>query len=357
MSLKNIDKRIVWGLGAIGCLALVVLLGFFFQRAEISKPKRFSQEPIQPYSIITVENVQVPVWYQAVGVIDSEKKATVSAQISGVVTAFSAEVGDDVYKGEPVVELIAEELEARAAKASSQLLGAQTQEEIAQSHFNRTVELYRSDAATRVQYEQAQQRISDAKAMAAATKETLREANVKLEYRLAKAPFDGVVAKRFVDPGDLAWPGKPLFSIYDPNTAQIEVMIPESYVEKLKVGLETIVEIQSIGQQLQAKVVEIRPHVDPNTRAFVSKANLSGVVNSLYPGMFGSLRFQTGERNVILIPKKAVITHGQLHLVWVKTEKGWKKRYVTLGSDDEGGQVEVLSGLSTEEKIAVMGKG
>lgn len=355
MEFKHFMKK--EGLVVLGCgvLLLFIVLYFFYHSPGDEEISRAKQVPDKMYSEYIVEEIKAPVWYQAVGLIDSENKAVVSSQASGVVIAFDADLGDFVEKGTPVVQIQAEELAARVARVKSELVGAEKQEQIAQSHFDRTSELYRVQAATREQYEQAEQRLSQAKSQASATREMLRETEVNFAYLEAKAPFSGIVAEKFVEPGDLAWPGRQLYSIYDPSKLRIEVTVPERYVSKLKLGVEALVDVQSAGREIKADIAEIRPSVDPKTRAFVVKADLKSPGNMIFPGMFGTLRFKVGERDEIYIPASAVMTLGQLKLVWVETPQGWQKRYVTVGKEVEGNKIAVLSGLSPKEKVALIG--
>ncbi|MCB1136456.1 MAG: efflux RND transporter periplasmic adaptor subunit, partial [Chlamydiia bacterium] len=227
----------------------------------------------------------------------------------------------------------------------------------ATSHHERMQELYKQSAATLEQLEQAQQRLSDVTAQVAATQEMLREAEIHLHYSTVAAPFTGVIGERFVDPGDFVWPGRPLFSIYDPETARVEAMIPERYIQQLSLGMESKVEVEALGKVFTAKVAEIRPHVDPKTRAFVTKCDVTDGDKQLFPGMFGTLLFQTGERSAILVPSNAVHQLGQLSFIWVQVGREWQKRYVTLGRSHEGDRIEILSGISANETIAVMNRG
>jgi len=355
MSLRN-DKRMYIGLGIAIAIVIFCTIYYFFCGQEVSEKWRETSGPPQPFTLAVAESTRIPIWYYAVGAISSKHKAIVSAQISGVVSSFDAELGDFASQGVQIVQIRAEELEARKARVVSQLLGAEVQKKLALSHFERIQELYKESAVTLEQFEQAEQRLSDMTALVAETSEMLREAEINLSYGSVETPFEGLITERFVDPGDFVWPGRQLFSIYDPTAGQIEVTIPERYIDKLSIGLEANVEVEALGKVLKARVSEIRPHVDPKTRAFVTKCDFIEEEELLYPGMFGTLVFQTGEREAVLIPSEAVLTLGQLNFVWVQVSSEWQKRYVTIGREFEGRRVEVLSGLSSYERIAVIEK-
>lgn len=351
------DHKGLWaGLGVGFAVLTLVLVWALYPGKGAVNPAKIAPSPPSPFALDKVRRVRVPIWYQAVGVVGSVHKATLSAQISGVVGAFDAALGDVVSSDRVVVKIVAEELEARKARMVSQLAAAEAQNNLAIAHFERTQDLYKRSAATREQFEQAEQRLSDATASVVGAREGLREAQIQLDYGQVASPYPGVVAERFVDPGDYVWPGRPLFAVYDPDAPRIEVTIPERYVQGLSPGLEVEVEVEALGKVLKARVAEIRPHVDPKTRAFVTKCDFTEKEALLHPGMYGTLHLRTGDREALLIPRASVLAYGQLKFVWVQRGERWQKRYVTLGRSFAEERVEVLSGLSEDESIAVIGK-
>ena len=101
-------------------------------------------------------------------------------------------------------------------------------------------------------------------------------------------------------------------------------------------------------------VEEIVPYADPQTRTFLVKAALPAM-DGLYPGMFGRLRIPVQERQVVAAPKAAIRRVGQLELVTVKENGGWKQRFVKTGNAVDASLVEVLSGLNGNEIVAIEG--
>lgn len=330
-------------------IALAFLIGWRTDRTEPRSTDRLSDSGVY----FDVDSVTIPVWYRASGVIESDNKAVISSQVSGVVSTFEAELGDVVHQGVRVVAIRAEELQARRSQIASQLKGAEAQRKLAQSHYERVKDLFENEASTIEELEQAEQRLSDTSAHVAATQEVLREADIQLGYTSVTAPFEGVVGERHVDPGDFVWPGKPLFLLYDPEATELEATIPERYVDKVAIGLEVTVEVEAVNRVLQAQISEIRPHVDPKSRAFVIKCDFIDQADLIYPGMFGTLLLQTGEREAILVPKAALKSSGQLQFVSIYTHGHLQKQYVTLGREYDEGMVEVLSGLSAGDRIMI----
>jgi multidrug efflux pump subunit AcrA (membrane-fusion protein) len=109
--------------------------------------------------------------------------------------------------------------------------------------------------------------------------------------------------------------------------------------------------IPAWGKEIQAKVDEIVPSADPQTRTFVVKAVLPAQPG-LYSGMFGRLLIPVGKQKVVLAPPEAIKRVGQLEMVLLKKDDAWQQVYVTTGRQI-GGKVEVLSGLDGDEILGV----
>jgi RND family efflux transporter MFP subunit len=179
----------------------------------------------------------------------------------------------------------------------------------------------------------------------------VEESEVAISYTRITASEKGQVAKRFVDPGDLALPGKPLLILQTGGGLRLEALVREGLINKVRMGQTLRVLIPAWGKEIQAKVDEIVPSADPQTRTFVVKAVLPAQPG-LYSGMFGRLLIPVGKQKVVLAPPEAIKRVGQLEMVLLKKDDAWQQVYVTTGRQI-GGKVEVLSGLDGDEILGV----
>jgi RND family efflux transporter MFP subunit len=295
------------------------------------------------------ERTEHPVYYRAVGSIESRARVQLTARVSGQLLSLSAKVGDSVKAGDLLAEIDSRDLTARVEQARSGLAAAEAQAQQASAAANRVRELITAEAATPAELEAAVAAETSASAMVAAAREQLVEAEIGLGYGRIVAPMDGVVSARPVDPGDMAWPGAPLFTLLDPESLRVEAAVREGALSHVQVGEEYPVEIPSQGLQLMAKVDEVVPAADPRSRTFLVRASLP-TTTGLHAGMFARLVVQVGERQVVEVDRHAIRKIGQLDTTLVKTGERWTRRYVTLGREDNG-KVEVLSGLDGGETL------
>lgn len=290
-----------------------------------------------------------PAFYVAVGTIRSRTEATVAAQVSGRVTGVKVDAGATVEQGDLLATLDSQEIETRVGQTRSGLDSAKAELADAELHYGRIKRLLPERAATQVQMDTADARLKQARAAVASARKKLEEARIVLDYTQVRAPMTGVVSKRAADPGDLAYPGRPLFVIHNPKGLRLEAYVREGMIGRVKRDQTVEVELTALSETVEGAVEEIVPSADPVSRSFLVKVALP-VTEGLYPGMFGRLRIRLEQRPTVLVPASAVSQVGQLKTVLLLKDGRWVRRYVTLG-ESTGERVEILSGLEGGETI------
>ena len=330
-----------------------------------------------PSQTATATVQQADQWVEAVGTVRPKTETRIEARVTGQVLDVQVNPGDDVAKEALLVTLDSRQMTSRLEQANQALKTAQAGREQArhaleaaqaafkqaQAQYNRVKGYVQSQAATAQELESAEStfRQADAgvkraqEALAAAdagilqAKAVVKESTIALEYTRIVAPEAGVVLKRFVEPGDLALPGKPLIALRTSGALRLEAHVREGLITRVKPGASLTVAIETLSREVDATVEEIVPYADPNSRTFLVKAAIPPV-DGLYPGMFGKLRIPVDRRRIVTIPQAAIRQVGQLALVRVHVDGNWVSRYVTTG-ERMGDTVEVLSGLNGTETI------
>jgi multidrug efflux pump subunit AcrA (membrane-fusion protein) len=286
--------------------------------------------------------------------------------------------GEHVEEGELLVELDAAALASsreqalqahRAAEAALQSSGesvalAQALLEEARSHHERTESLVRSGSATAEALEQAQARHSAARAALAQAESGVRAAAAQLAQAAAaletagialgrtriQAPFAGVLSERTVEPGEIVTPGRALLVLVDPAQLRVLAVAREDLAGALVPGARLEVEVPAAGVTLAGTVEELAPRVDERSRSLELRLLLDAPPGCL-PGMFARVRLARPEREVVLVPARALARVGQLATLRVRGSAGWGRRYVSVGGAQPDGRVEVLAGLAGGELV------
>jgi RND family efflux transporter MFP subunit len=285
--------------------------------------------------VLTVKEESIPQELPVLGAVISKSLAQVSAQVPGRVRRILVEAGSRVKKGDPLVYLSAEEYQARLSQAQAQLTKVR-------ADYQRYRRLLKEGAVSPQEFEAMEARYKTAQAQ-------VREAATLTGYTLVAAPRDGMVAERRTAVGDLAQPGQPLLSLYDPEELQIEGEVNDDYRSYMRLGLPVRLEVPAAGWQGEAALTEIFPISQSASRTFRVRTGLIAEPR-LVPGMFARLYLPVGESRGLLIPQAAVRQVGQLTMVEAVVEGRPSLRQVKLGRQI-GDRVEVLAGLKIGDQI------
>jgi len=146
-------------------------------------------------------------------------------------------------------------------------------------------------------------------------------------------------------------PGQVLFTVYDPTRMQLLATVRESMALKLKVGQIIPTKLDAINHSCDATITEIVPEAQASSRSFIVKVS-GPCPPGIYSGMFGRISIPLGDETVVVVSQSAIYCVGQLDMVDVVSGSIVHRRIVQLGRL-QNGDYEVLSGLSTGEKVAL----
>lgn len=334
-----------------------------------------------PAKTVQVIRETVPVIEDAVGTITARTTVQVAAQVQARVKTIFADAGQRVTAERPLVELDDRELVARGAEAAEGLIQAEAARERAvqakvraeavqvqaKKRFDRVKGLLEKRAATPEQMEEAEAghleaaaAVSEAEAAIAAAaariqqaKQVVKQAEVATGYAKIAVPIDGVVSLKSVEEGDLAWPGKTLYEIMDPDDLRLEAQVREGLIARVEDGTEFVILIPALGTSVTGMVSEVCPVADPRSRTFRVRVEFERP-RGVHAGMYGRLRIPLAPREVVSVPVAAIRRTGQIASVIQQTEDGrWERRIVTLGRTFGDDRIEVLSGLAGGETIGL----
>lgn len=276
---------------------------------------------------------------EVVGTVRAKLQATLEAKVSGRLTYLPVAVGQRVKKGEVVARLDAGELNARLEQAEASL-------DLAERDGKRIISLFDQQAVARADFDAAQARIRLARGQAA-------EARAMMSYIEVVSPFDGVVTRKPAEVGDLATPGKPLLAVEDPSALQLEADLPQAIAAQVQAQARLNIRLDGTTNEITGTVSEIAPVADPLSRTLRVKVDLPPQPG-LSSGHFARLLVPVGTATTLRVPNTAVVTRGQLEMVFVATN-GQARLVLVRTGRSFGAEREILSGLQANETVVVDG--
>lgn len=321
-----------------GAIALVAV-PLFLAACSKEETKVVERETVSAPTTI-VQPATIPSTRTVAGIVRAANASPLAARVMGNILAVRVAEGDMVRRGQVLIEIDPREARAQSAAASSAVVAAESNAQLAETTFQRFAALRERNSVSAQEYDDVKAKRDAARAEASRVRSMAAQANTYVEYSLVRAPMDGVVTARYVDPGAQAAPGMPLLMVEDSRASRVEATVPED----LAVNIGDPVTIEAAGQTFEAKVTRVQPRVDATTRSSLVKIDLPQPAR---PGTYVRVHFRTGERQAIVVPAEAVVRQGQLTSVFVVGADGVARmRLITLGSNNE-----VLSGLDGGERI------
>jgi len=319
------------------------------------------------------------------GHVRSKVSITLAARMPGYVKKVTVHIGDQVKKGDLLVLVDDTDAKARinallAAKRSarSRREALSAKYEYARINFERFKRLLKEESATKDEFDRAKteylalkNQIKAIDADIVRIKARLKEAENQLSYLKIKAPMDGWISDRKVDPGTYVNPGLPLISLDGKGAGfWFEAQVDDSLVSRIKKGETVTVSIPALDLNRDIPVVHIQPSSQLSTHTFTLLADLGSM--ELKSGLFGRMFVSLGTRPAIVLPENVIVNRGGISGVYtvdeskvvhwrlIKTGKMWREvggAYLPVIQDispaGKAGQrfVTVVSGLSPGEVI------
>src|SRR5690606_10056576 len=280
------------------------------------------------------------------GVVEAVRQTLLTAQVAGAVKEITVQVGDAVRAGQVLLRLDARAADQAASAAAAQVRAAQAMEHEAARELARQRQLLEADYISQAAFDRAEARHKAARAEAAALRAAAEASRTQSDFFVLRAPYDGVVSAIPVSLGDMALPGRPLLTLYDPSALRVSVQVPQAIAARAPANPSATLELAGLDTPLTPRGVQWLPHVDPASHTVELRLELPGGLAGVLPGTFARARLQGADDGPRLyLPREAILRRAELTAVYVLDDRQHLRlRQVRLGQA-RGDQVEILTGL------------
>jgi len=376
----------------------VSLLGFSLAACTEPHKKEATSDPV-PVTVGRVQKVQERETVSVSGTVSTPNSpASVCFLVSGKVVSVGPREGEYVRKGQVLARIDPTDFNLSIKGAAAQAASAQAALEKAQhsarpelleqarigferaeDEYRRMKMLYDSKSLApndfqmyKAAYDHAKQDYEQAKAGGqredkALARASYNESAAHLEVARKAlsdatlcAPMDGYIAKRSIEPGDSAAPGRAVFEIVRMDPLEVNVGVPETDVRMVRIGQKAEVTVPALpGKSLQGTVRVINVSADPNTRTYMARIAVANPEHLLRVGMVAEARIR-GDRSVSMttLPGDAVVRDAQgatqVYVYYPDQKRVYTKR-VEIGATANR-DVEIKSGLEGGELIVMAGQ-
>ena len=342
-------KRSGGGLFLLGSGAVILLLfgaiGVKFLASASGDGASFQRPPTP----VATEPVRLHSFVDRIAVVGSARAAesiTVTATVTEIVRGLRFESGEAIEAGAILAELTSGEETADLRDAEAGAVEAEAQ-------YKRQLDLVERGVASQSTLDEALAERDQARAQ-------ISSIEARLQDRLVRAPFAGMVGLRLVSPGALVRPGDAIATLDDISAIKLDFAVPERFIALVAPGVPIIAESAAYaGERFEGRVDSVDTRIEPSTRSFIARAELPNPEGALRPGMLLTVTILVRERDSFAVPELSVLAAGDTTYVYVlsQSEDGTpaaERREVDLGVRDDG-VIEILSGLALGDVVVAEG--
>ena len=342
-------------------LITITLAGLTACSAENQKKSEPNERPIGVMLSMASPAIQSAIL--ASGEIEAAQTAGISTRVMGRITDIFVKTGDRVSKGQLLARVWDEDIKAKRAQADAMIAEAEGAYVSAQKDYERFNNLYRQESATAKELDNVTLHYNSARARVNAAKQMRSEVNAMLSYSSLTAPFAGVITQKLAEEGSIANPGMPILTIEQHGVLQVSASIAESDISNIHMGDVTTIHIKSTGKRFDGKVIQINPSSQFSGGQYIIKIGIPETeTKDVYAGMFTSISIPVKDTSLrkndaVMVPETVIISRDGLTGIYTVSANNLAQlRWIRLGKT-YGDKVEVISGLSRNEKFISSSEG
>ena len=304
------------------------------------------------------------------GSVRPVRSADISAQVAGIANQVHVQAGDTVSEGDVLVEIDATDLNLQLRQQQSALNSTEIQLNAARQTLDRVRSLAERGSTPQATLDAAISDVDGLEASLASLQSQVEQVETNIERTLVRAPFDGTVSRRMVEPGQVVGQGAVVISLVDLSRLTVDAMVPLAQTASIAAGQTASLEVHGLdGAVFEAAVERINPVAEEGTRSVVVHLGLDNRDAQLRGGMFVTGRIVTeSSSDAIAVPQDAVlgsegeryvlaVVDGEVTRQPVSVEKVWDRLGLIEISDGvAAGEVVValpLSGLEAGQNVVV----
>lgn len=309
-------------------------------QADAAKEEEQAAVPVE---IAAAHKGEVSAFYSGTATLEAEHDAEVVARAGGVVEQLLVEEGQRVKAGQVMARIDDDRLRLEVERAEANL--AKLEQE-----YRRNKQLHEKQLVSAEAYENLQYQLD-------AMRADLELAKLQLAWTEIRAPFDGIVAKRYIKLGNMLAQNASAFRVttYDPLIARLHV--PERELNKLASQQQAELRVDALpGRKFTAVIDRVSPVVDAATGTFAVTVAVREPDGMLKPGMFGRIDIiYDRHTDAVLVPRTAVINEDAKSTVFVVRDEHAQRQIVKTGYANNG-SIEILEGLEPGERVITVGQ-
>ena len=319
-------------------------------QARANQAARILVEVVHPQPSSGIIHLQLP--GEAMAFTDSP----IVAQTSGYLKKWYFDIGARVKKGDVLAEIETPEVDQQLAQAQAQLKVAQAASDLAEVTYKRDQDLFKNKVIAAQDFDTAADTYSGARSTVIVDEAAVGRLQALEEFKIVRAPFDGIVTARNTDIGDYiaAGSGTALFQMAATSVLRVYVTVPQAFSSLIKAGEQAQLTVNEFpGQTFPAHVVSTAGAISQTSKRLLTELEAANPTGAPLAGAYLQTSLDIPiDGNGVMIPAMSVLFQGAQPAVAVVSDGKVEIRRISI-TRDLGNRLQVASGLSQSDQIVV----
>ncbi len=346
-------------------ILLPVLLAGFILTCSMPVQEQEEKEGLggaAPVKVIEVRRQKISEKIYYTGLVEAREKIVISPEVGGRIERINVEEGDWVNKGEILAEMDTKAVRLQLRQAEAGLAVVEANYNDAKRNMERMERLRKENAVSEQQYEKVKLAFESAEAQLKQAQAAVDLAEHNLDVSIMKAPFNGVIASKNAEVGDVINPmmgggfsttSSGVLTLVDFSTVKIHIQVTYQDVVRIKKGQKAVLKVKTFpGREFPGKVTVVSMAADPVSEKFGVEVQALNADLLLRPNIFGEVVLEiTTHEKALVIPQKAVVEGSY---AFVAEGNKAVKRKISIGLQNAT-LLEVIQGLEEGKLVIVEG--
>ncbi len=315
------------------------------------------KEGQKAYSVRVVKVLpqDVPATVELTATLEADEELIIGAEVEGTIKRILKDEGDRAKKGEPLALMDEEDFLLRIEEKEAELEKVKAELEFAQKELERRKTLFEEGMVSRQEYERFLTQRNSLSSLERSIRSVLLLEKRKLEDSRIKAPFDGIVAERYITEGSYVRKGERLFRFLRIDPLKLTINVPARKLKEVRKGQKVTLKVDPYEKEFQGHIYFKSPYINKATKTFLVKALVENKEGLLYPGISADVTIVTAIiKGGFVVPEKAVLFDEEGKSLFVVRDGVAEKRRVKTAGRFRG-RVIVSEGVKEGELVVVDG--
>ncbi|HYY31899.1 MAG TPA: efflux RND transporter periplasmic adaptor subunit [Chthoniobacterales bacterium] len=338
-------------------IALAVL-GITSRTNTTNQLQTQSNEAAQTFvSVIRPEKAPTTIPLQLPGQTRAYIEAPIFAQTSGYLKKWYFEIGANVKAGEILAEIDTPQVDQQLGQARAQLKVAEAAKDLAEVTYKRDQDLYNRRVIAAQDFDTAADTYRQSVATVNADQASVNALSALEDFKIVRAPFDGIVTERDTDVGAYvpSGSGVQLFRMQQTSPLRVYINVPQTFARFVKPGVQADLTLNELpGRKFPAHVTNTAGAIDPTSRTLLTELEVPNQTHELLPGAYAQITLKlVGDTGLVTIPSNALLFRSEGPSVGVVHPDGKVEIRKLVISRDLGDKLQISQGLSETDQVIV----